>query len=54
VTILDTHMQIGCELHSFDEWSAFDDKRIAEMDGWGALRFWRANKAALMALCGNR
>jgi hypothetical protein len=50
VYILDTHMQIGCELHSFDDWRTFDDARIAEMDGRNALRFWRAHKDALLSL----
>ena len=50
VSILDRHMQIGCELHSLAEWSEFDDARIAAMDGKDSLRFWRANKDALFAL----
>ena len=49
ITILDEHMQIGCELHSLAEWSAFDDKRICSMDR-SALRFWRENKDALLAM----
>ena len=51
VTILDEHMEIGCELHSFDEWAAFTDKEIAAMDGRRALNFWRRWKPSLMALC---
>ena len=43
-------MQIGCELHSLAEWAAFDDARIARMDGRNALRFWRAHKDALLAI----
>jgi hypothetical protein len=50
VTILEAHMQIGCELHTIDEWAAFDDSRIVQMDGKIALTFWRAHKAALLAL----
>jgi uncharacterized protein YjbI with pentapeptide repeats len=50
VTILDQHMQIGCELHSLAEWSEFDDRRIAEMDGRDALRFWRESKDALLGM----
>jgi hypothetical protein len=50
VVILDEHMQIGCELHRLSEWRDFDDRRIAEMDGREALRFWRTNKGALLAL----
>ena len=50
VVVLDAHMQIGCELHPLADWAAFDDARICAMDGRHALRFWRANKAALLAL----
>ncbi len=50
IAILDTHMQIGCELHSLSEWAAFDDSRIAQMDGRHALRFWRQYKAVLLAM----
>ena len=50
VTILDAHMQIGCELHSLAEWQTFDDARICAMDGRDALRFWRDNKEALLSL----
>ena len=51
VHILDTHMQIGCELHSHKEWKAFTGKRILEMDGKYASRFWKQHKKALLALC---
>jgi hypothetical protein len=50
VTILDSHMQIGCELHSLHEWAEFNDSEIVGMDGRDALRFWRAHKSALLAL----
>ena len=50
VTILDAHMQIGCELHSLTEWAEFDDARIVAMDGRDALRFWRDHKDALLSL----
>ena len=50
VTILDAHMQIGCELHSLAEWSEFDDARIVAMDGRNALRFWRDHKDALLSM----
>ena len=50
VTILDAHMQIGCELHTIAEWAAFDDARIVQMDGKTALTFWRAHKDALLAM----
>ena len=50
VTILDQHMQIGCELHSLADWEAFDDRRIAEMGGVKSSRFWRDHKDALLGL----
>ena len=50
ITILDDHMQIGCELHSLADWRTFDDARIVAMDGRNALRFWRTYKAALLAM----
>ena len=50
VTLLDTHMQIGCELHYLDDWEGFDNARIAEMEGRRALKFWKANKDAIFAM----
>ncbi len=54
VTILDEHMEIGCELHTFAEWRKFTDREIAAMDGRDALKFWREHKDALLALCATR
>ena len=53
VTISDSRMQIGCELHSFAEWREFDDARIVKMDR-GAVKFWRAHRDALLTLCALR
>ena len=50
VTILDAHLQIGCQLHSLYDWVQFDDAAIAAMDGREALRFWRGHKEVLMGL----
>ena len=50
VTITDTHMRIGCEYHSIDDWRKFKDSRIILMDSQ-ALEFWSAHKTALLALC---
>ena len=50
VTILDAHMQIGCELHTLKEWADFDDHRITKMEGIKAVRFWRQYKNVLLAL----
>ena len=51
VLILDTHMKIGCELHSLADWFSFDDTRIAKMDGKSARQFWDAWKEPLCATC---
>jgi len=40
-------MQIGCQRHSIAEWWEFDDKRILEMDGKTALKWWRTWKPIL-------
>ena len=50
VTILDEHMQIGCELHKLSDWAIYDDARIAVMDGREALRFWRSHKDVLLGI----
>jgi len=50
VTILDAHMQIGCELHRLCDWESFDDARINEMDGRDALRFWLAHEDGLLSV----
>ena len=33
-------LQIGCEQHPIADWRNFDNRRIAEMDGKPALKFW--------------
>ena len=38
------YLQIGCERHEIKEWRNFDDRRILEMDGKKALKFWNENK----------
>ncbi len=53
VTILDEHMQIGCELHRLNEWKAFDDARIGRMDARHAKKFWAENKEALLSMARN-
>ena len=54
VSILDAHMEIGCELHTFTEWRAFTDKEILKMNSKSALVFWRRYGPALLALCATR
>ena len=46
ITITEKHIQIGCEVHTADEWFSFDDSRIAKMH-FTALDWWRKNKSLL-------
>ena len=50
VTILDEHMQIGCELHRLSEWETFDADHIGRMDARQAKKFWAAHKDALLSM----
>jgi uncharacterized protein YjbI with pentapeptide repeats len=50
VWISETRMAIGCQVHTHNDWAEFDDHAIAAMDRQ-ALRFWRENKAFLLAMC---
>lgn len=50
VTILDAHLEIGCQIHRLSAWEVFDDAIITRMDGRTALAFWRAFKAPIPAL----
>ena len=43
-------MQIGCQRHSIAEWWEFDNKRILEMDGKTALKWWRTWKPILQQI----
>jgi uncharacterized protein YjbI with pentapeptide repeats len=42
-------LQIGCQRHAVEDWAAFDDERIAKMDG-NAVEFWREWRTPLLAL----
>ena len=50
ICILDEHMQIGCEIHSYKDWAEFDDRQIAQMDGCPTLEFWKQNRQTLLEL----
>jgi len=50
VYVSDTRMQIGCQLHTHDEWTNFTDTHIDGMHPY-ALSFWKAHRTALLALC---
>jgi len=39
------YLQVGCERHPIIDWWDFTDKRILEMDGKTALKFWRKWKS---------
>jgi hypothetical protein len=43
-------MQIGCQNHTHDAWTGFDDAAISAMAD-GAPKFWTAHKTMLMTLC---
>lgn len=42
-------IQIGCKNYTVEEWGAFTDAEICKMDA-GALKFWVAHQAIIMAL----
>ena len=50
VLISDGFMRIGCQRHSHQEWSDFDDAQISNMAS-EALKFWRQWKQPLLAMC---
>jgi hypothetical protein len=49
VLIFDAHIKIGCEFHSTEEWTNFDDETIAKM-AIEAAKFWKKNKTIILAL----
>ncbi len=51
VLIGPTKMAIGRECHAHEEWSAFSDRKIVEIDGKNALTFWHKNKDWLLDRC---
>ena len=53
ITITDRHMRIGCEHHAISDWFAFDDRKIAQMDGIRASRFWKSYRDILLCVCLN-
>lgn len=50
IVMTDTHIKICCEYHTIEEWFAFDDRSIVEMDGKDALKFWRVWRPILLQL----
>jgi len=53
ITIMDEHIQIGCELHTIKEWFSYGDSRISKM-GPSALDWWLRNRKWLKLLCETR
>ena len=49
-TITDNHLRVGCEMHTFEEWNKFSDKRILAMEGKEALKWWKAHKPLIMGI----
>ena len=47
-------MQIGCELHTIEDWFSYSDKEILAMDGKAGLIFWNKYKEMLEVLCEER
>ena len=50
VWICDSHMRIGCQVHSHGAWESFSDNEIINMSD-SAMVFWNANKKMLLTLC---
>ena len=49
ITVMDTHLRIGCEFHSKEKWASFSDAEITLM-GHGALTWWKNNKEWVLSL----
>ena len=52
VIIMDTHIKIGCELHSRVEWEAFTEDEIDNMHD-DATEFWGENRDVILAAARN-
>ena len=48
--ISDNYMRLGCKRFTHEEWAAFGDSEISEMDS-KALEFWSAWKSPLLSMC---
>ena len=51
IIIFDNHLKLGCELHTHSQWSKFTQKKIIEMDGKDALKWWKQWKEPLLQMC---
>ena len=50
VTITDSYLKIGCQLHKIDDWSSFTDDKINSMDS-KALEFWHLWSGVILRAC---
>ncbi len=51
IIIYDKHIQIGCEFHEIELLLNFTDKQIIELDGKGALDWWKLWKTPIKKIC---
>lgn len=51
VTLTPKFINIGCQLHTKEEWWSYTDRDILKMDGKPGLTWWRKWKPALQAIC---
>ena len=51
IIIFDNHLKIGCELHTHSQWSKFTQKKIIEMGGKDALKWWKQWKEPILQMC---
>jgi len=50
IMIFDRHVKIGCQVHTTEDWAAFDNEAIARMDGVHARKFWDQWKTVVLAM----
>ena len=50
ITYTSKIIQIGCQLHTIDEWKNFNNKSILEMGGKKALEWWNKWKPIIMQI----
>lgn len=53
ITIMDTKMKIGCEIHTFEEWDNFSKNEILNMEGEESFYFWEEYKESLRTIIKN-
>ena len=53
ITISDYHIQIGCELHTIEQWEKFTDKEILDM-GPNSLNWWKDFRSIILKIAKQR